>query len=149
LSKCNLKEVAFHHIFLITKSFQYAILDTKCLKRRSLNGYYQRLLRLCGRIGLSIPLAMRKITSIYFMSGIMPLIRTRFMTIKSLEKLAGVLQKQSGPYVFCHADLHPANLIRDSNGHVFKYIYFSSHLCYYFISQYIWQSCEICPFPKV
>jgi spectinomycin phosphotransferase len=44
---------------------------------------------------------------------------TIHMTIKSLEKLAGVLQKQSGPYVFCHADLHPANLIRDSNGHVF------------------------------
>jgi spectinomycin phosphotransferase len=44
---------------------------------------------------------------------------TIHMTINSLEKLAGVLQKQSGPYVFCHADLHPANLIRDSNGHVF------------------------------
>jgi spectinomycin phosphotransferase len=39
--------------------------------------------------------------------------------VRSLEKLAGVLQKRSGPYVFCHADLHPANLIRDSNGHVF------------------------------
>jgi spectinomycin phosphotransferase len=44
---------------------------------------------------------------------------TIHMTIKSLEKLAEVLQKQSGPYVFCHADLHPANLIRNSNGHVF------------------------------
>lgn len=37
----------------------------------------------------------------------------------SLEKLAGVLQKRSGPYVFCHADLHPHNLIRDHHGHVF------------------------------
>ncbi len=44
---------------------------------------------------------------------------TIHMTLNSLEKLAGVLQKQSGPYVFCHADLHPANLIRDSNGNVF------------------------------
>ena len=41
------------------------------------------------------------------------------MMLISLEKLAGALQKQSGPYVFCHADLHPANLIRDSNGNVF------------------------------
>ena len=39
--------------------------------------------------------------------------------VSSLEKLAGVLRKRSGPYVFCHADLHPANLIRDHNGHVF------------------------------
>lgn len=39
--------------------------------------------------------------------------------VRSLEKLAGVLQKRSGPYVFCHADLHPANLIRDSHGSVF------------------------------
>jgi spectinomycin phosphotransferase len=39
--------------------------------------------------------------------------------VNSLEKLAGVLQKQSGPDVFCHADLHPANLSRDSKGHVF------------------------------
>jgi spectinomycin phosphotransferase len=39
--------------------------------------------------------------------------------VNSLEKLAGVLQKQSGPYGFCHADLHPANLIRDTNGNVF------------------------------
>jgi spectinomycin phosphotransferase len=39
--------------------------------------------------------------------------------VSSLEKLAGALQKRSGPYVFCHADLHPANLIRDANGHVF------------------------------
>lgn len=38
--------------------------------------------------------------------------------LNSLEMLAGVLQKQSGPYVFCHADLHPANLIRDTKGDV-------------------------------
>jgi spectinomycin phosphotransferase len=44
---------------------------------------------------------------------------TIHVMIHSLEKLSGVLQKQSGPYVFCHADLHPANLIRDSNGQVF------------------------------
>ena len=37
----------------------------------------------------------------------------------ALEKLAGVLQRQSGPYVICHADLHPANLIRGTAGHVF------------------------------
>ena len=36
-----------------------------------------------------------------------------------LEKLAGVLQRRSGPSVICHADLHPANLIRDHAGHVF------------------------------
>ena len=40
-------------------------------------------------------------------------------TVNLLEKLAGVLQRQSGSYVFSHADLHPANLIRDPNGHVF------------------------------
>lgn len=38
--------------------------------------------------------------------------------VSSLQKLAGALQKQSGPYVFCHADLHTRNLIRDSHGHV-------------------------------
>lgn len=36
-----------------------------------------------------------------------------------LEKLAVLLQGRSGPYVICHADLHPANLIRDHAGHVF------------------------------
>jgi len=30
-----------------------------------------------------------------------------------LEKLAALLQSQTFPYVICHADLHPANLIRD------------------------------------
>ena len=39
--------------------------------------------------------------------------------VTALEKLAGVLQRRSGPYVICHADLHPANLIRDDAGHVF------------------------------
>ncbi len=39
--------------------------------------------------------------------------------VSSLEKLARVLQQRSGPYVICHADLHPANLIRDASGHVF------------------------------
>ncbi len=32
--------------------------------------------------------------------------------VASLEKLAGALQKRSGPYVICHADLHPSNIIR-------------------------------------
>jgi hypothetical protein len=27
--------------------------------------------------------------------------------------------ERSGPYVICHADLHPANLLRDRSGHVF------------------------------
>jgi spectinomycin phosphotransferase len=36
-----------------------------------------------------------------------------------LEKLAQSLQRRSGPYVLCHADLHPANLIRDPAGRVF------------------------------
>ena len=39
--------------------------------------------------------------------------------LTSLEKLAEVLQSQTFPYVICHADLHPANLIRDREGHVF------------------------------
>jgi spectinomycin phosphotransferase len=39
--------------------------------------------------------------------------------IRSLQKLAGVLQKRSESYVFCHADLHTRNLIRDAHGHVF------------------------------
>ena len=44
---------------------------------------------------------------------------TIHMTLNSLEKLSGVLQKRSEPFVFCHADLHPANLIRDAKGNVF------------------------------
>ncbi|HEU5368841.1 MAG TPA: aminoglycoside phosphotransferase family protein [Ktedonobacterales bacterium] len=35
--------------------------------------------------------------------------------VASLEKLAGALQKRSGPHVICHADLHPSNIIRQEN----------------------------------
>jgi spectinomycin phosphotransferase len=45
-----------------------------------------------------------------------PIIHT---VVTSLEKLAGVLQSRTLPYVICHADLHPANLLRDQLGHVF------------------------------
>ncbi len=38
--------------------------------------------------------------------------------VTSLEKLAEVLQSRTFPYVICHADLHPANLLRDHAGHV-------------------------------
>lgn len=37
----------------------------------------------------------------------------------SLEKLAAVLQRRNFPSVICHADLHPANLLRDRTGQVF------------------------------
>ncbi|HEU5378940.1 MAG TPA: aminoglycoside phosphotransferase family protein [Ktedonobacteraceae bacterium] len=39
--------------------------------------------------------------------------------VTSLEKLAEALHKRDLPYVICHADLHPANLLRDSAGRVF------------------------------
>jgi spectinomycin phosphotransferase len=39
--------------------------------------------------------------------------------VRALENLAGVLQKRPGPYVICHTDLHPGNLIRDHTGRVF------------------------------
>ena len=39
--------------------------------------------------------------------------------VTSLAKLAEVLKARPFPYVICHADLHPANLIRDRHGHVF------------------------------
>jgi spectinomycin phosphotransferase len=39
--------------------------------------------------------------------------------VASLEKLAAVLQRRNLPYVICHSDLHPANLLRDHTGHVF------------------------------
>jgi spectinomycin phosphotransferase len=39
--------------------------------------------------------------------------------VTSLEKLAEVLQSRTFPSVICHADLHPANLLRDHAGHVF------------------------------
>ena len=35
-----------------------------------------------------------------------------------LEKLGDVLQKCNLPYVICHADLHPANLLRDLDNHL-------------------------------
>ncbi|HEX9133078.1 MAG TPA: aminoglycoside phosphotransferase family protein [Ktedonobacteraceae bacterium] len=44
---------------------------------------------------------------------------TIHMVVTSLEKLAGVLQSRTFPYVICHADLHARNLIRDRAGHVF------------------------------
>jgi spectinomycin phosphotransferase len=39
--------------------------------------------------------------------------------VTSLEKLSEALQSRAFPFVICHADLHPANLIRDHAGHVF------------------------------
>jgi spectinomycin phosphotransferase len=39
--------------------------------------------------------------------------------VTSLEKLAGVLRSRTFQYVICHADLHPANLLRDHSGRVF------------------------------
>jgi spectinomycin phosphotransferase len=36
-----------------------------------------------------------------------------------LERPAAVLRSRSVPYVICHADLHPANLLRDHAGHVY------------------------------
>jgi spectinomycin phosphotransferase len=39
--------------------------------------------------------------------------------LASLEKLAGVLQSRSLPFVICHGDLHARNLIRDDAGQVF------------------------------
>jgi len=44
---------------------------------------------------------------------------TIHMAVTSLEKLAAVLKARPFPYVICHADLHPANLLRDPAGHVF------------------------------
>ena len=38
--------------------------------------------------------------------------------VRRLQKLAEELQKQTLPLVICHADLHPANLIRDPASHV-------------------------------
>lgn len=39
--------------------------------------------------------------------------------VAALEKLAPMLQRQAGPFVLCHADLHPANLLRNQAGQVF------------------------------
>lgn len=44
---------------------------------------------------------------------------TIHMVVAALEKLAGVLQARALPFVICHADLHPANLLRDPRGQVF------------------------------
>jgi spectinomycin phosphotransferase len=40
------------------------------------------------------------------------------MAVALLGKLAGALQKQSGPSVICHADLHPGNIIRAGSNRV-------------------------------
>ncbi len=39
--------------------------------------------------------------------------------LATLVTLGNLLQKRNLPYVICHADLHPANLLRDHRGHVF------------------------------
>ncbi|GCE50029.1 spectinomycin phosphotransferase [Thermosporothrix hazakensis] len=39
--------------------------------------------------------------------------------INAMETLATALQQQALPLVLCHADLHPANLLRDRSGRVF------------------------------
>ncbi|NBC70456.1 aminoglycoside phosphotransferase family protein [Paenibacillus sacheonensis] len=39
--------------------------------------------------------------------------------LTSLKEQAGLLQSRTIPYVICHADLHPANVIRDEAGQVF------------------------------
>jgi spectinomycin phosphotransferase len=44
---------------------------------------------------------------------------TIHMGVTTLEKLAEGLKARPFPYVICHADLHPANLLRDPAGHVF------------------------------
>lgn len=44
---------------------------------------------------------------------------TIHLAMASLETLAGVLQRRSGPQVLCHADLHPGNIIRAQDNRVF------------------------------
>ena len=39
--------------------------------------------------------------------------------VTTLEKLAAILQRQAGPQVTCHADLHPSNMIRSQDNQVF------------------------------
>jgi spectinomycin phosphotransferase len=39
--------------------------------------------------------------------------------LASMETLGRALQRQPGPYVICHADLHPGNIIRAQAGQVF------------------------------
>ncbi|HKT37600.1 MAG TPA: aminoglycoside phosphotransferase family protein [Ktedonobacterales bacterium] len=43
---------------------------------------------------------------------------TIHMLITSLDTLAETLRSRNLPYVICHADLHPANLLRDGAGRV-------------------------------
>lgn len=40
-------------------------------------------------------------------------------SIDFLKRLASQLQKRTLPFVVCHADLHPANVLRDNAGNVF------------------------------
>jgi spectinomycin phosphotransferase len=39
--------------------------------------------------------------------------------LASLETLAALLRRQAGPFVVCHADLHPSNIMRAQNDQVF------------------------------
>lgn len=39
--------------------------------------------------------------------------------VAAMERLAAILQGRELPYVLCHADLHPANLLRAQTGQVF------------------------------
>lgn len=39
--------------------------------------------------------------------------------LTSMDRLADPLRADAGPFVICHADMHPSNLIRDQHGHVF------------------------------
>ncbi|MEO8285446.1 MAG: aminoglycoside phosphotransferase family protein [Chloroflexota bacterium] len=46
--------------------------------------------------------------------------QTTIRTLQSsMEVLAAVLREQSGPFVICHADLHPGNIIRGHSGDIF------------------------------
>lgn len=38
--------------------------------------------------------------------------------LTAMETLAAVLRRRAGPFVICHADLHPGNMIRDHAGRV-------------------------------
>jgi spectinomycin phosphotransferase len=44
---------------------------------------------------------------------------TIYALLASLEKLSAVLRSGSRPYVICHADMHPGNLLRDRAGRVY------------------------------
>lgn len=43
---------------------------------------------------------------------------TIYTMVAAMETLAKALQGRSGPFVICHADLHPGNVIRDRAGQV-------------------------------